>query len=239
MGRGRRCAPLAFAGSGPSARQAGLSKRREAHFFCSRDKDSMSRRTDELLALRDLAVIVHALLDGAVELAAVREAVLLCDALRPRGYEPRKRFGADGGEGGGCVDFDLALPGTSPEEQILKSKSKPPIGPNQFGPTRATWLSPFGAAWVGRFGVGSQPPWGILARSLKALVAEHGSDEVARRFKNYLSTAEARYVSVPRFAETFGAWTTANPDAWKHDPVEPRPGEDGDAYLARQIRGMR
>lgn len=73
----------------------------------------------------------------------------------------------------------------------------------------------------------------MMARSLKPLVTEHGADEVARRWSHYLTSAEARYVSVPRFAETFGAWTTPDPDAWKHDKTAPRPGESVDAYIMR------
>lgn len=196
----------------------------------------MSRRTDELLALRDLAKIVHGLLDGTHDVAAVREAVLLCDAFRPREYQPRNPICADGGEGGGCVDFDLALPGTSPEEQILKSKSKPAIFPNIF-PNRGTWLSPFASAWVTRFGKGCAVPWGVLARALRNLVTEQGEAEVLRRWKNYLASTTPQYVSPPRFAFTFGSWDRPQPRKLAPGEIPDQlPDEDDDAYAMRLAR---
>lgn len=138
------------------------------------------------------------------------------------------------GGGGGVFDSDLSLPGTSSKGEIIKSNTSE-MGPNSGPNSRETWLSPFASAWRQQFQ--ASPPWGQLARSLRPLIAEHGDEEVLRRWKNYLLGAGAQYVSPTRFATTFGAWTTPDPDAWRHDPSQFRPGETTDDYIARRTSG--
>lgn len=194
----------------------------------------MSRRTEELHALRGLRdIILAAPAESVTE--TVRDVASRCASLGPRSYGPKSELAPMGG-GGGCVDFDLALPRTPPEEQILKTSQNPELAPIESAPIgRPTWLSVFGAAW--RDKLGGSPPWGQLARALKPVVAEHGEAETLRRWKNYLIGAGAQYVSPARFASTFGAWTTPDPDKWKHDPSEFRPGESHESYIHRQVRG--
>lgn len=200
----------------------------------------MSRRVGELHALRNLAVVVRAVLTGTSEPSALEAALLECDAFSPRPYSVREAIGANGGKGE-CVDFEVSLTSEASDNgQILKSKAVTPIDTKSISTkSRRTWLSPFAVAWVERFGKGSIPRWGMLAKYLAPLVSEHGADETLRRWRNYLLGAEARYVSESRFAETFGAWDTPDPDAWRHDRTAFRPGESQDAYIARQTRGGR
>jgi len=190
----------------------------------------MTRRTDELLALRDLVLVVHGLLDGTHDVAAVREAVLLCDALRPRDYQPRKQLDLMGGKGGVVSNRILPNIESSMKGEISKTNQNKP---DTIFPNRGTWLSPFASAWIARFGKGSEVPWGRIASAIRNLVIEQGEAEVLRRWRNFLSATSVEYVNPSRFAFTFGAWDTPDPDAWKRDPTVIRPGESVDAYIAR------
>ena len=67
-----------------------------------------------------------------------------------------------------------------------------------------TWLSPYASVW--REVVGGEMAWGKAARFLSSLHKEHGQEKVAAHLKNYLISTEAKYVSLARFSETFGAW---------------------------------
>lgn len=199
----------------------------------------MSRRVGELHALRDLAVVARAVFAGTSEPSALGAVLLVCDSFSPRLYPTREAIGANGGKGE-CVDFEVSLTSEAYDNgQILKSKAGKPHAKRISTNSRGTWLSPFAAAWVARVGPGSSPRWGILAKALAPLVQAHGDAETLRRWKNYLTGSEVRYASAPRFAETFGAWDTPDPDAWRHDKTAFRPGESQDAYIARQIRGGR
>jgi hypothetical protein len=73
----------------------------------------------------------------------------------------------------------------------------------------------------------------MLARFLAAPHKEHGPEKTLKHWKNFLTANEARYISIPKFAETFGAWETATPDAWRKDEREIRPGETVDQYAQR------
>jgi len=99
---------------------------------------------------------------------------------------------------------------------------------------RATWLTPYFDAWVAKYG--GKPAAGALARYLKPLHGERGSEKVLTHWRNYLASTEARFASPARFAATFGSW--AEPGAsGKPDPSDPLPGESPDEYLGRQTGG--
>lgn len=199
----------------------------------------MSRRVGELHALRDLAVVARAVLAGTSEISALGEVLLVCDSFAPRPYGTVEGIRANGGKGA-CVDFDVSLTSEASDNgQILKSKAGKPHAKQISTDSGRTWLSAFASAWVARFGKGSVPRWGIMARALAPVVREYGADETLRRWKNYLVGSEVRYASAPRFAETYGSWDTPDPDAWRHDKTAFRPGESQDAYIARQVRGGR
>lgn len=95
-----------------------------------------------------------------------------------------------------------------------------------------TWLSVYGEAWESA--LGGRPPWGQLARFVKPLRDAYGEDEVLRRFKIYLADA-GKYASPTRFAQTFGLWKQSPPQS-RGNPLDPRPGESADDYIARVAR---
>lgn len=177
----------------------------------------------EIRILRKLAVVAKRYFDGLCDREALQKALDTCNIeLALEGL----------GGGGGCVDSGLALPGTPPEEQILKTSQNKRAKIEK----RGTWLSPFAAAWVARFGVGSSAPWGRLAKELHALVEQFGADAVLIRWKNYLASSQPQYVSPTRFASTYGSWE--NP-ARRNVPGEvpyQEPDESIDAYIVRLAR---
>ena len=186
--------------------------------------------------MRHVADTAKLLLGGSVDLDALRQAVASWETFRPLPFRRRVSDSVSrGGERGGCVDSGLSVPGTSTNGEILKSTTKPHVSAKSNANSRPTWLSAFGSAWRERFA--ASPHWGQLARAINPLVTEHGEAEVLRRFKNYLLGSGAQYASPARFAITFGAWTTPDPDAWRHDRTAFRPGESQDAYIARLTSG--
>jgi len=73
----------------------------------------------------------------------------------------------------------------------------------------------------------SQPNYGVLAKSLKSLHDTHGEQIVLSRWKYYLAKTEAKFVSAPRFAQTFGDWEpSADPDL-QPSPLGIRHFDDG------------
>jgi hypothetical protein len=66
-------------------------------------------------------------------------------------------------------------------------------------------LSPFGRAWIERYG--GKPGYGKLAKALKPLVETHTTDTVLVAWTRYLGETDAQYASPHRFAETFGRWS--------------------------------
>jgi hypothetical protein len=69
------------------------------------------------------------------------------------------------------------------------------------------WLDQVSDAWSDAYG--GPLPGGQAAHALKPPVEAHGIEEVCRRLKNFAASVEARYASVARFAQTFGAWKEA------------------------------
>lgn len=82
----------------------------------------------------------------------------------------------------------------------------------------ATWLSPFGEAWEratdGTFA------YSRAAKPLKRLVQRHGAEAVFTAWCAYLRETETTYLSVDRFAGTYGHWAGTVPEAVArgHDP---------------------
>lgn len=167
---------------------------------------------------------------GASRATVLRGLVL--GLLRGPKMGPKRAQGSVGGVGGG-VSRNIELQGNSvnllpsKESQNLAKRAQKK-GPKTGPPT---WLSPYAAAWVARFG--APPKWGLLARQLRPLHDEHGAEKTLRHWKHFLQRSTAEHVNPERFKVTFGVWATADPDAWKHDQTLPRPGESVDAMIAR------
>lgn len=74
-----------------------------------------------------------------------------------------------------------------------------------YDPKRVdTWLTPFDLVWQRYYG--ASIPFGVAARELRPLCKQHGTLEVQRRLDIYCAATEAPYVSLPRFAMTWGGW---------------------------------
>lgn len=69
-----------------------------------------------------------------------------------------------------------------------------------------TWLTPYWDVWLEVYGKESEPPAGILAKNLAPLDKKHGVAVVLPRWRRYLKATDPQYVSVPKFAQTFGSW---------------------------------
>jgi hypothetical protein len=69
---------------------------------------------------------------------------------------------------------------------------------------RETWLTPYVLLWRGF--MGGDPPMGIMAKALRMLHEKHGPENVHAAMRRYLLDTEPEYVSLPRFASTFGVW---------------------------------
>lgn len=93
---------------------------------------------------------------------------------------------------------------TCGEAYGLREKDTPKCSYCEPKQSKTTWLSPFGAAWKARYG--GEPPYGRLGKSLRPLVLKHGEATVLERFTRYLNATDAAYVSVEKFAATWGAW---------------------------------
>ena len=74
------------------------------------------------------------------------------------------------------------------------------------------------------------PSYAKLGRQLKPLVDARGWGEVRPAWRRFLKSVEPRFLSAPRFVETFGAWTH---DVESRDPLVIRPGESLDQYQQR------
>lgn len=193
-------------------------------------------RTAERLALRELLAAVESLLDGATDLSNVCGVVSRIRAWLPRDYKRRNAAWQDGGEGGGVFSS------TESKENIGVSVSEPMQENQKITPGNISgnigngkdWLKPYLSAWTRRYGGYANA--GIVARYLKPLHDQHGPEQTLAHWQNYLRGTEVQFVSVSKFATTFGSWTSANPDAWRHDETLARPDESVDAYILRLAR---
>jgi hypothetical protein len=133
------------------------------------------------------------------------------------------------GKGPPRADETLALPGFS---KLVRRRKAAPV---------VTWITPYHDAYVAAYG--EKPNRVVFARMLRALAPldkEHGSEEVARRLARYLAETPARFFKIERFGQTFAAWKgAAGRPAAPTDPLDPQPGEDVDAYIARLARPSR
>lgn len=124
-------------------------------------------------------------------------------------------------------DESLALPGFSKLVKRRRRKDAPVV----------TWLTPFHDAYEAAYGVKPEPAaMGRMARALKRGVEAHGADLVARAFRAYLAETPVRFYSIERFAEHPPAAWLGRGDAPAPASSDPLPGEDVDAYIARQSR---
>lgn len=78
---------------------------------------------------------------------------------------------------------------------------------------RETWLTPFGDAWLARWGAESRPPFGELARALKLPEATaQGQDVLVRAWTQFLQHASRpEYARPLRFVEGLGQWVRYRP----------------------------
>lgn len=71
---------------------------------------------------------------------------------------------------------------------------------------RTTWMTPYFNAWVDKYS--SKPNAGLLAKALKAVHDEVGPEVLLPQFEAYLADTEAKFISLPKFASTHGAYAT-------------------------------
>ncbi|HEV8448558.1 MAG TPA: hypothetical protein VGQ44_17130 [Gemmatimonadaceae bacterium] len=80
--------------------------------------------------------------------------------------------------------------------------------PAEHAPPRESWLTPTCAAWESKYGPGSFA--GVAGQAAKALAplrkAGHTDSELGEHLEVYLDRTEPRFVSLARFAQTFGEW---------------------------------
>ena len=99
--------------------------------------------------------------------------------------------------------------------------------------SKRTWITPYFEAWKKK--AGGEPPVGIMLKVMKKLEELHGANNVMIHWGNYLKETEITYLSVMRFAQTYGNWakSTAAPRVnHNHDPDNIRPiADDTDAFL--------
>lgn len=82
----------------------------------------------------------------------------------------------------------------------------------------STWLTPFGEAW--ERATDGQFAYSRSAKPLRRLVERHGAEAVFTAWCAYLRETETTYLSVDRFAGTYGHWAGTVPEAVArgHDP---------------------
>ena len=69
---------------------------------------------------------------------------------------------------------------------------------------RVTWLTPFFELWERK--LGGRMRAGQAATELRPLVEQHTEAIVLKHLEAYLDATEPRFVSLSKFAETFGTW---------------------------------
>ncbi len=86
--------------------------------------------------------------------------------------------------------------------RVLQRKKKEEI--SREGEKRETWLTPFDKLWQDQFG--AHLPFGQAANYLDPLVKEHSLAKTVAHFREWLPLQDPQYVSLARFAATFGSW---------------------------------
>ncbi len=97
-----------------------------------------------------------------------------------------------------------------PTPTAKASRRKPRVeGLEPADGTRTSWLSPTCAVWEGKFGAGSFATIaGQAAKVLSPLRAGSSDEQIAERLGVYLERTEPQFVSLNRFAATFGQWVS-------------------------------
>ena len=91
--------------------------------------------------------------------------------------------------------------------------------PEEPKPKHVTWLTPYVGPWEKRFGTGSFP-FGKAAKVLSPFKGRPPEEEGAR-LERFLQETDAKYVSLPRFAETHDSWPPGE-EVWNTtDPSKP------------------
>ena len=76
--------------------------------------------------------------------------------------------------------------------------------------SKTTWLSPYATIWTKV--MGGSMSFGQAAKHLKPLDSQHGQEKVCKVLEWYLTNTDPQFVSLARFASTFGRWADkANP----------------------------
>jgi uncharacterized protein YdaU (DUF1376 family) len=99
-----------------------------------------------------------------------------------------------------------------------RSQSEPDSEPNanpdgqqdEDSDPDADWPNRLAAEWKNEFG--GEIPHGQARAHLGPLVREHGVEEVCRRLRVYASQTDPRFISVAKFAQTFGKWKSHRAD---------------------------
>jgi uncharacterized protein YdaU (DUF1376 family) len=72
-------------------------------------------------------------------------------------------------------------------------------------PKRASWVAPYAAAWIERFG--GTAPAGRIGKAVKPLVKQYGDVPVQEAWKAYLEAVEPDYAAPETFASKYGVWS--------------------------------
>lgn len=198
-------------------------------------------RSDEVAALRHVAYAAVALLDGTADRTSLRDALRAwqqsAKALARQAFRNGKQV--VGGRGGSALP-----PAQSPKsrtatkaETVQKPTERSEV--STPGQPRTTWLSQYCQAYRDVY-CEPAPPLAIrrMAKMFKELEVTSPREEVVRRFRHYCAATPSRFYSVEHFATTFPGWKDpVTSERTRHDPLEPLPGESGDAYLVRVTRG--
>jgi len=103
---------------------------------------------------------------------------------------------------------------------------------------KKTWLTPYGDLWIKRWGIGSVPPYGEMARALRDPDQKYGRDKLAEAFGRFLmSCSTSQFARPVRFVEGLGEWwgsgvmKTTRPGAPRRTTNEETEGR-ANSYLA-------
>ena len=73
-----------------------------------------------------------------------------------------------------------------------------------------SWLKPYLRPWYARF-PGSVPPVKMLAHYIKPLRQAHPEARIVAELVGYLAATPPKYINIPKWAATFGAWSAGTP----------------------------
>lgn len=80
----------------------------------------------------------------------------------------------------------------------------------------ARWIHPLATMWCERYQV-KRAPFGLLGKYLKPLKDD---PDLPRRFAAYVAATDAKYVSLPKFVDTYGSWGNGKkvPQTYNYTP---------------------